>query len=639
MNHPQDHYGDLPTGGSMRLEPGMPLDIYRLEEPLGRGGMGLVWKAWDTEGNRLVAIKLLPPEFNGNAAAIEQVREAFQVVHALTHQHIGKTIGLYVDKRHGPYIVLEYLPGMPLTQFVRKYRQPDGTLPLELVVKLLRPVAAALDYGHAEGVLHRDVKPDNILVEDKAGEPGKVWLIDYGLAAEIRSTAVTHTNGTVDTRGTRPYMASEQYRGKRHLWDGRTDQYALAVIAYELLAGRRPFDADDELALMYATMQEELDPIERFSAAMNAQLAKALAKAKGERFESCLAFLAALEANASVAAPWIEIKSEPVAHPLIVAPPLMKAPFETQAAKAGQVAWAQSLGVPVVEMKGVGIELTLIPPGEFLMGSSDADVAAALAADANLKTEYMIAERPQHAVRLTHPFWMGTYPVLQGEFQQVMGRNPSHFSPSGDGKANVERVDSWRLPVEHVSWFDAVEFCNQLSVREQLAPYYAISNVQRVGGAIKSADVKVSGGKGYRLPTEAEWEYACRAGTTSPYHFGSVNIGEEANVDGNSPFGTTTKGPYLQRTSVVGSYAPNGFGLYDMHGNVWEWCGDWYDAGFYSQTNGTAIDPFNANPAVSRVLRGGSWDLYAGYARAAYRVRSAPGGRSGDRGFRLARTE
>ncbi len=142
---------------------------------------------------------------------------------------------------------------------------------------------------------------------------------------------------------------------------------------------------------------------------------------------------------------------------------------------------------------------------------------------------------------------------------------------------------------------------------------------------------ELSAGRAYRLPTEAEWEFACRAGTTTPFHFGSQWNGREANCNGNHPYGTTTKGPYLERTTTVGSYASNGFGLYDMHGNVWEWCSDWY--GDYATT---VDDPTGPVEAMPRVLRGGCWDDGGQCCRSAYRDRYGPEFRSYGFGFRVA---
>ncbi|MEY4176814.1 MAG: hypothetical protein RLY70_388, partial [Planctomycetota bacterium] len=140
-------------------------------------------------------------------------------------------------------------------------------------------------------------------------------------------------------------------------------------------------------------------------------------------------------------------------------------------------------------------------------------------------------------------------------------------------------------------------------------------------------------GQEYRLPTEAEWEYACRAGTTSAYHFGGVLNGDKANVNGNYPYGTTTKGKYLERTTRVGEYGANAFGLYDMHGNVFEWCRDWYDNKFYASA--TIADPENVKEAGYRVLRGGSWVSNAWGSRSANRGRNAPADRSSDCGLRV----
>jgi formylglycine-generating enzyme required for sulfatase activity len=246
----------------------------------------------------------------------------------------------------------------------------------------------------------------------------------------------------------------------------------------------------------------------------------------------------------------------------------------------------------------IGMSLVSIPAGEFAMGSPDEDSGDSL------------DEKPQHRVWISTRFYLSRFQVTQDQYQQVMGDNPSFFK--GDGC----------LPVEMISWFDAIAFCNRLSEREKLAPYYKVAG----------QEVTIAGGQGYRLPTEAEWEYACRAGSTTRYGYEdeATKLGDYAWYDDNS------KVIGSRQTHRVGQKRPNAWGLHDMHGNIWEWCWDWYAPNFYNQS----LDKDPAGPATGsiRVLRGGSFNDSASNLRSAIRYRNRPTNRNSDFGVRPART-
>jgi formylglycine-generating enzyme required for sulfatase activity len=174
--------------------------------------------------------------------------------------------------------------------------------------------------------------------------------------------------------------------------------------------------------------------------------------------------------------------------------------------------------------------------------------------------DFFDAEGPQHEVEITRGFYLGKYEVTQGEYAPFMAKNPSWFKPDGQGKAAVQGLDTRRFPVEQVSWKEATDFCR------------ALTKSERNAGRLPENEE-------YRLPTEAEWEYACRGRTDKFYeafHYGNSLSSKQANFNGEYPYGGAAKDVYLKRTEKVGSYEPNGFGLYDMHGNVWEWCEDYY---------------------------------------------------------------
>jgi formylglycine-generating enzyme required for sulfatase activity len=201
-----------------------------------------------------------------------------------------------------------------------------------------------------------------------------------------------------------------------------------------------------------------------------------------------------------------------------------------------------------------------IPPGIFTMGSPDTEI------------DRWSNEGPQTAVTISRGFWMAKYEVTQAEYQALMGSNPSFFT--GD----LDR------PVEMVNWYDATNYCGKLTDQER-----------SVG--------RLPAGYVYRLPTEAEWEYACRAGTTTATAFGNSLTSTQANFDGGYPYNGAANGPFLDTTTKVGSYAPNAWGLHDMHGNVYEWCLDLYDL----YPGGSVTDPKGAISGLNRMVRGGSW--------------------------------
>jgi len=231
---------------------------------------------------------------------------------------------------------------------------------------------------------------------------------------------------------------------------------------------------------------------------------------------------------------------------------------------------------------------------------------------------------PVHTVTLSG-FYMGKYQVTQALYRAVMGSNPSSFS-SNPASGEVQGMH----PVEQVSWYDAIEFCNALSLKEGLSPYYSIDKVNKDPNNSNSYDnmkwtvTRNSAATGYRLPTEAQWEYAAKGGNGTP---GNYTYSGSNNIDEVAWYGST------YGTHEVGKNAPNGLGIYDMSGNVWEWCWDWY--GGY--TSGAQTDPVGPSAGAYRVIRGGSWNTDAVLTRSVNRYYYYPNNRYYNIGFRLVR--
>ena len=268
-------------------------------------------------------------------------------------------------------------------------------------------------------------------------------------------------------------------------------------------------------------------------------------------------------------------------------------------------------------VNSIGMKLMLIPAGTFQMGTPTQEQAEIREQYfARLRNELgakygesvgewggsigdelgaiyrkRVAQETLHEVEITQPFYLAAFQVTQEQYQRIMGNNPSWFCASGGGEDKVRGIDTMRFPVEMVTWEEAVAFCERLSELPE----------------------EKKAGRTYRLPTEAEWEYSCRGGATShtAFHYGNSLSSTQANFDGNEPHGGAPKGPYLERPCPVGCFAANAFGLFDMHGNVWEWCSDRYGSGPYEKNDyykrSPKRDPQGPEKGEYRVLRGGCY--------------------------------
>jgi formylglycine-generating enzyme len=315
-------------------------------------------------------------------------------------------------------------------------------------------------------------------------------------------------------------------------------------------------------------------------------------------------------------------------------PASLSAPFDAAAAQSARAWWATGLKLPQELTNSVGDKLVLIPAGEFYMGSTPMEIGQVRRIDPTFKKEWEQEEQPQHRVRITRPFFMGAHEVTRGEFAQFVNATGYQTDAKRDGKGGwgidagtgqikQDPLYDWqntgfpqtdRDPVVNVSWNDANAFCEWLTRREKAV---------------------------YRLPTEAEWEYACRAGTTTLFYSGNdpegltaiANVADATLKQKFANWSTLSGRDAFAFTAPVGSFHPNGFGLCDMHGNVWEWCHDWYAAGYYAKS--PESDPQGPSRGSVRVFRGGSWYDAPALCRSTFRYWDVPTYRDYFLGFRV----
>jgi len=560
------------TSAGIVLEPGRePVPGYRLESRLGEGGFGEVWKA--RQGRFAVALKFVSLR---KAGALTLEERSLDILREVRHPNLLTHFG---DWQKGGYLIVAMeLGDCTLFDRMRDYQKRDELLgiPLEELLEYTTQAAKGIDYlnHHTHSF---DGKPA-VGVQHRDIKPQNILVVgssvkvaDFGLARILEKSHTKHTGAQSVA------YAAPEFLGADSQVSDRSDQYSLAITFHELLTGKLPFKGETIGQIIFQKLFKEPD-LTALPAEFRPVIARALARDPKERWPNCAAFVDALH--------------RPPRRPPSPPPPLV-APFAPDHAKAAQAAWSRALAMPVelalALSPNVKLKMMLIAPGKFLMGSPEDEKD-------RCKNERL------HEVEIVRPFYLGTYQVTQEEFQLVMGMNLSAFDPSP------------RLPAQNISWDMASAFCGRIAH-------------------------KLS--RPYGLPTEAEWEYACRAGTTSPFHFGASMSTSQANFDGSKPrrrflrwAGLEMTSELHQQTYEVGSYPPNAFGLFDMHGNVWEWCEDRYDEAFFSRS--PLKNPLNSTVGTSRVLRGGSCFDFAMFCRAAYRHQLEPSVGSNGVGFRLA---
>ena len=620
---------------------------YQILEKIGAGGMGQVYKAYHSGTGRIVAIKVILSKSKIDPEVIRRFEREVKAAAKLVHQNIITVFD--ADQINGRvFMVMEYIKGNDLAEIILK----KGKLSIVESVKYIIQTANGLKYAHDQGVIHRDIKPGNIIV----GTDGSVKIVDMGLAkieTDSNQEDISMLTGATSIMGTVDFMSPEQGFSSRDV-DARADIYSLGATLFYLLTGKFMYAGNSAFAKLLAHRESPIPSLCSARPGIPIELGnlftKMVAKNAVDRFQSMAEVILALSslgnqdvktthfdrssivetlidgAAVTMAVKEVNILSakEPVKEPItpdvVLKPSLIKSTIQKlYKPKAVVVAVAilvitlvfvffvlikpnlneesddhrevvlrlkqeddKAKQLEVVRLKvereakakqdkidledssrEIELDLVLIPVGKFMMGDPGKD----------------------HEVLITKSFFMGRHEVTQEQWKKVMGNNPS------------AKTKGPTLPVTDVSWNDCQEFIRRLND-------------------------KTNGG--YRLPTEAEWEYACRAKTTTKYFYGDIITKSDANYGGAA-------GAVIKQ---VGSYKPNAFGLYDMHGNVWEWCNDWY--GRYSSD--AEINPVGPLSGTTRVLRGGSFNDSDAYFRSSYRIYVAPGHRPFDSGLRLART-
>jgi formylglycine-generating enzyme required for sulfatase activity/predicted Ser/Thr protein kinase len=595
---------------------GRTLGGYAIEEQIGAGGMGVVYRGKRLRDGQAVAVKVLRLPAGADPAEFRaRFRREARVLERLDHPGIVRLLDRGEEEGQ-PFLVTELIQGKAL-------HRHTGGAPLDEkeALPVLRALCEAIAYAHSQGVIHRDIKPHNVLITDQG-----IKVLDFGLARIAGSSSQSELTRTNLGLGTLSYLSPEQRMDAKSV-DERSDIFSTGVVIYELLTGQLPMGRFELPSGLQHGLDRrwdgiaerclQVDPGARYEsmAALVAEL-RALQRPRRRRWRVALVGGGALlmvllgwllwrgyggDTGAPDSAPeGSEGGAKPVVASRRSAPPSRPRPIARPRPVAADAAVARrpDAGAGPVRKAAAPGRFVRLAPGRFFMG-------------AVVSEQGRTADEVRHRVTLTRAFELQNTPVTQLEFERLMDYNPSRAQGCGP-----------HCPVEKISWHEAVAYCNALSKKKGLKPCFRCQGQElSTRCQLEARYATPYACKGYRLPTEAEWEYAARAGSSR-----------------RAPDGSLASGWFLENSGKkahrVGRRRPNPWGLYDMLGNVYEWCHDWY--GRYSPYSAT--DPVGPARGIARVGRGCYYGCKAIEARYAHRGRGRPDARDHRIGFRVART-
>jgi formylglycine-generating enzyme required for sulfatase activity/tRNA A-37 threonylcarbamoyl transferase component Bud32 len=569
---------------------------YKIVKHLGGGGFGQTFLASDSQlpGTPVCVVKQLKPQTN-HASTLQIASRLFNTEARVLlklgeHDQIPRLLAHFEENQEF-YLVQQFIDGDSLCEEIK----PGCKWTEERTVAFLLDVLTALSYAHQQGVIHRDIKPANLI---RRRQDGKIVLIDFAAIKQVCTQVVnapTQANLIFEI-GTPGYMPGEQAKGKPQF---SSDVYALGMTAIQALTGIPPRQLPEDTqtgevlwrnrAQVSQNLANILDKMVRYdyrqrypSAPQALQAVSSLRKPNSSLTRRQFVKLAVFAGGGFVASVFArQLFTSSPSSPIVEVSPLQTFAFDviTVDARGREINRTRRQAEYFIYNLGGGVilEMVSIPGGTFLMGSPKSE-------------DRENRENPQHWVTVK-PFFMGKYTVTQAQWKTVasLPKVSRDLNPEPSYHKGANR------PVEQVSWNEMVEFCARL--------FQAT-------------------GRNYRLPSEAEWEYACRAGTTTPFHFGETITPDLANYLHNN--GGTTD---------VGWFPPNAFGLYEMHGNVWELCADPGHPNYIGAPSDGSV--WEGDPKLF-VARGASWENIPWRCRSAYRSGVGPDHRKNNCGFRVA---